>query len=107
MAIVGSAEADSEHILGKSIATYARKLLGVDKLASTDDFKVTFPTYCLKIYLNLYLSVTLKVPKTESLFVVDWLRGFYFEVFPCLCRGVNIVVCLDVSTDIKKIVFDF
>lgn len=39
MAIVGSAEADSEHILGKSIVTYAKKLLGVDKLASTNDFK--------------------------------------------------------------------
>ena len=45
MAIVGSAEADSEHTLGKSIVTYARKLLGVEKLASARDLKVGFVCY--------------------------------------------------------------
>ena len=52
MAIVGSAEADSEHILGKSIVTYARKMLGVEKLASTRDFKVGFVCYLLNLKLK-------------------------------------------------------
>ena len=45
MALVGSVESNSEHILAKSIVEYAKKLLNVDKLANVDSFKVCFTSF--------------------------------------------------------------